>query len=251
MGLTSNYTLLSNTLGGIIGLVFNALPGSVGNLNATADEDTKYRFFKTLNLLNFWLFGWGAIGIAFVSSDFVAFLFGSEYVLSAEIPLIIAINSYTIGMLQASYTYKNTLGLFRYGQYLLFLTGLINLGLDILLGNIWGTFGILLATLIARMCTNLWYEPYAVFKYGLNKNPMLYFLQYCRYAIILLFTGSICWGLCSLCHFSLVINVVVKILICSVIPNAIFALVSRNREEFIYLMEVVKSIINKYITRKG
>ena len=100
-------------------------------------------------------------------------------------------------MLQASYTYKNTLGLFRYGQYLLFLTGLINLGLDILLGNIWGTFGILLATLIARMCTNLWYEPYAVFKYGLNKNPMLYFLQYCRYAIILLFTGAICWGLCN------------------------------------------------------
>ena len=198
VGLTSNYTLLSGTLGGIIGLVFNALPGSVGNLNATADKDTQYRFFKTLNLLNFWLFGWGAIGIAFVSSDLVAFLFGSEYVLSAEIPLIIAINSYTIGMLQASYTYKNTLGLFRYGQYLLFLTGLINLGLDILLGNIWGTFGILLATLIARMCTNLWYEPYAVFKYGLNKNPMLYFLQYCRYAIILLFTGSICWGLCSL-----------------------------------------------------
>ena len=27
VGLTSNYTLLSNTLGGIIGLVFNALPG--------------------------------------------------------------------------------------------------------------------------------------------------------------------------------------------------------------------------------
>lgn len=251
VGLTSNYTLLSGTLGGIIGLVFNALPGSVGNLNATADKDTQYRFFKTLNLLNFWLFGWGAIGIAFVSSDLVAFLFGSEYVLSAEIPLIIAINSYTIGMLQASYTYKSTLGLFRYGQYLLFLTGLINLGLDIFLGKIWGTFGILLATLIARMCTNLWYEPYAVFKYGLNKNPMLYFLQYCRYATILLFTGAICWVLCSLCHFSLIVNVVVKIFICSVIPNAIFTLVSRNREEFIYLMEVVKRIINKYITRKG
>ena len=194
VGLTSNYTLLSGTLGGIIGLVFNALPGSVGNLNATADKDTQYRFFKTLNLLNFWLFGWGAIGIAFVSSDLVAFLFGSEYVLSAEIPLIIAINSYTIGMLQASYTYKSTLGLFRYGQYLLFLTGLINLGLDIFLGKIWGTFGILLATLIARMCTNLWYEPYAVFKYGLNKNPMLYFLQYCRYATILLIYWSYMLG---------------------------------------------------------
>lgn len=61
VGFASNYILLSSTLGGIIGLVFNALPGSIGNLNASVDEESRYKFFNVLNLMNFWLFGWGLL----------------------------------------------------------------------------------------------------------------------------------------------------------------------------------------------
>ena len=157
--------------------LFNALTGSVGNLNASSDLATRYHFFKVLNLANFWLFGWAAIGMAFVSGDMVELFYGIDYVLPMRIPLILAINLYTIGMLHASYTYKSTLGLFRYGQYLLFLTGIINLVLDVILGRIYGVFGIYSATLIARLCTNLWYEPYAVYRYGLKKNPLLYLVR--------------------------------------------------------------------------
>lgn len=243
VGLSSNYTLLSSTVGKIIGLVFNALPGSIGNLNASEDESARYRFFNVLSLMNFWLFGWGAIGIALVSGDLVKWLFGAEYVLPMRIPIIIAINSYTIGMLQASYTYKSTLGLFRYGQYLLFFTGIINLALDVVLGRKFGVFGIYLATLIARTCTNLWYEPYAVYRYGLKKNPMLYWARYVKNAAILLFAGGTCWSLCSLCHFSAMGNAVVKFAICVVVPNALFWVCFRKSEEYSYLQSAFKRIL--------
>ena len=243
VGFASNYTLLSSTVGSIIGLVFNALPGSIGNLNASEDEETSYRFFNVLSLMNFWLFGWGAIGIALVSGDLVKLLFGPEYVLPMEIPLIIAINSYTIGMLQASYTYKSTLGLFRYGQYLLFFTGIINLVLDVILGRKFGIFGIYLATLIARMCTNLWYEPYAVYRYGLKKNPLLYWIRYIKNALILLFTGGICWCLCSLCNFSDIGNVLAKFLICVIVPNSMFILFFCKSDEFAYLKDLFFRVI--------
>lgn len=239
VGYASNYTLLSSTVGSIIGLVFNALPGSIGNLNATADDEGRYRFFKVLNLMNFWLFGWGAIGIAFVSTDLVKWFYGAEYVMPAYIPLIIAVNSYSIGMLQACYTYKSTLGLFRHGQYLLFFTGIINLLLDLVFGKIWGVFGIYLATFVARLCSNLWYEPYAVYRYGLKKKPILYLKRYAVFTMIILVTGTICWFLCNLCHFSVATNVVVKIFICTVVPNATFWLIFRKSEEFTYLKSTV------------
>ena len=250
VGYASNYTLLSSTLGGIIGQVFNALPGSVGNLNATADEEGRYKFFKVLNLTNFWLFGWGAIGIALVSSDLVKLLYGAEYVLPVKIPLIIAINSFTIGMLQASYTYKSTLGLFRYGQYLLFFTGIINLFLDVVFGRIWGVFGIYLATLVARLCTNLWYEPYAVYRYGLKKNPILYFIRYFYFCFVLGIAGGICWGFCNMCNFSAVGNVLAKVIICSIIPNGVFVFFFRKTEEFSYLKGSAKKIFQKFRRRK-
>lgn len=245
VGYVSNYTLLSSTLGGIIGLVFNALPGSIGNLNASTDAERRYRFFNVLNLTNFWLFGWGAIGMVFVSGDLVKLFYGAEYVLPMKIPLIIALNSYTIGMIQACYVYKSTLGLFRYGQYLLFYTGIINIVLDIIFGKYWGIFGIYVATLFARIVTNLWYEPYAVYRYGLKKSPVLYLIRYIRYMLILGLTGVVCWRFCRWCDFSVLGNVVVKIIICSIFPNAIFIVAFRKTEEFLYLKASAKRICSK------
>lgn len=245
VGYTSNYILLSSTVGALIGQVFNALPGSVGNLNATADEEGRYRFFKVLNLANFWLFGWGAIGIALCSSDLVKLFFGEAFVLPMRIPMIIAINSFTIGMLQACYTYKSTLGLFKYGQYLLFFTGIINLVFDIILGKLWGIFGIYVATLIARVCTNLWYEPYAVYRYGLKRSPVLYFKRYCVYVSVILIGGCLSWFICNLCVFSIIGNVVTKLIICTIIPNTVFVLAFRKTDEFDYLKKSAERIACK------
>lgn len=247
VGFASNYTLFSQTLDSLITPLFNALTGSVGNLNASADEDTRYRIFKTLNLANFWFYGWAAIGMAFVSGDLVALFYGAQYQLPARIPLILAVNLYTIGMLHASYTYKSTLGLFRYGQYLLFLTGIINLILDVILGRLLGVFGIYLATLIARLCTNLWYEPYAVYRYGLKKNPALYLVRYLKFLIILTIAGGLCWLTCNLCAFSPVANVIVKVAICTIIPNGVFIIAFHKTDEFLYLKGRAKQIGSKVL----
>ena len=250
VGFASNYTLFSSTLNQLITQLFNGLTGSVGNLNASTDEDTRYHFFKALNLANFWLYGWAAIGIAVVSGDLVSLFYGSEYVMEMKIPIILALNFYSIGMLHAVYTYKSTLGLFRYGQYLLFLTGIINLIFDVVLGRLWGTFGIYLATMIARVITNLWYEPYAVYRYGLKKSPILYIKRYLTFAIILFFTVGVCYLLCSFCHFPIVGNVIVKMLICSIMPNTVFYLCFRRTSEFEYLSGSMKRILEKVIFRK-
>ncbi|MBE6937877.1 MAG: sugar translocase [Ruminococcaceae bacterium] len=250
VGLASNYVIFSKTLDSLVTPLFNALTGSVGNLNATTDDETKYRFFKTLNLANFWFYGWASIGMAFVSGDLVKLFYGEQYQLSFDIPLILAINLYTIGMLHAPYTYKSTLGLFRYGQYLLILTGIINLILDVILGKLFGMFGVYLSTLIARMCTNLWYEPYAVYRYGLKKKPVLYFIRYLFFLLVLVLAGGICWLGCGLCHFAGIGNIVCKFLICSVVPNGVFLLFFGRTEEFRYLKNRVIHFFMSYIHKK-
>lgn len=245
VGLTSNYQLFSTTLNAFVQQTFNALTGSVGNLNATSDEKKRYSFFNALNLANFWLYGWGAIGIAFVSEDLVSLFYGPDYVMSLEIPIILAINFYMIGMQQAVYTYKNTLGLFKYGQYILVFTATINLILDIMLGKILGVFGIYLATAIARLLTNTWYEPWAVYKYGLKVHPIKYFTRYIGFALVLVVTGIICWYLCSFIKYPILITVLLKIVICTIVPNGIFILIYRNTDEFQYLRRKLFDICSK------
>lgn len=243
VGFASNYVLFSKTLDMLITQVFSALTGSVGNLIASSDKERQYDFFKVLNLANFWLYGWAAIGMAFVSSDLVSLFYGKQYVMNLSVPIILALNFYSIGMIHASYTYKSTMGLFRYGQYILIFTGILNLILDIVLGQLWGVVGIYCATLIARMLTNLWYEPYAVYRYGLKRNPILYFARQLLFTAVLGITGVCCWWICSLCRFSTVGNILIKMLICSVVPNFMFVLSFYKLPECQYLFDSVNRIL--------
>lgn len=249
VGVVSNYVILTNTLSSLTSQLFNSLTASVGNLNAIENDEKKYSFFQILNLSNFWIFGWGAIGIAFVSGDIVRLCFGEEYVLGISIPLVLAINFYIVGMQNAVYAYKNTMGLFRYGQYLLLLTAAINLVLDIVLGNTMGILGIYLATAIARIATNAWYEPYAVFRYGLKVSPFRYLRKYFEYIGVLVVTGGICYYLCSLCQFQVVINVIIKFIICSIVPNCIFFACYHKSEEGQYLIGTAKRFTMKLINK--
>ena len=243
VGLASNYTLLSGNLTSLLNLIFNGISASVGNHNALETTEHKYSLFQSINLANFWLFGWAAIGIFVCSTDLVHLLFGESYRLPVEIPLIIAINFYMVGMQNAVWTYKNTMGIFRQGRYLLFFTAAINLVMSIWLGKLWGLFGILLATAISRLFTNTWYDPYAIHKYGFERSVLPYYLRYLVYTLICVATGGVCFSLCSLLSFSLVINVILKIVICSVIPNLVFLLCFFRRPEFKYLWSFVQKVL--------
>lgn len=247
VGLSSNYTLLSGTLTSLINLIFNGITASVGNLNAIESKEKKMAMFNVINLANFWMFGWAAIGIFGVSSDMVHLLFGERYVLPISIPFVIALNFYMVGMQSAVWTYKNTMGLFRQGRYLLIVTAAINLVCSIWLGKIWGLFGILLATAISRALTNTWYDPYAVFKYGLGESVVPYFKKYGQFAVILAITGAICFAICSLVHLPILASVIVKFVICTVIPNGVFILCFHKKEEFSYLKNAFVRVFQKVL----
>lgn len=245
VGLSSNYTLLSTTINSLLNQLFSGITASVGNMNAIESKEKKMDMFYAINLANFWLFGWSAIGIFVCSTDMVHLMFGQNYILPITIPFVIALNFYMVGMQNAVWTYKNTMGLFRPGRYLLILTAIINLVCSIWLGKVWGLFGILFATAISRAFTNTWYDPYAVFKYGFGEKASLYFFRYLHYAIILVLTGGICYWSCSFVRLSLLATVVVKFLICCIIPNVVFLLCFYRKKEFLIIREFSQRVVNK------
>ena len=244
-GIASNYILLSDTLTSLVNQIFSSMTASIGNLNAGDDNEKKHTFFQTLSFSNFWLYSWAAIGITFVSTDLVHLCFGKEYILDPLIPFVLGLNLYISGLNNSVYTYKSTLGLFRYGQYLLLFTALINLVLDFVLGKAWGLFGIYFATLVARLTTNAWFEPYVIYKHGFHKSAWIYFRTYLKYGIVFGFVLGLCYVACGLCKFHLVGNVIAKVLICTVIPHLIYWVCFRKTAEFGYLMELVLRILKK------
>lgn len=244
-GIASNYTLLVNTLNSLLSQVFNGLTASIGNHNATESTEKRYQLFSFLNMMNFWIFGWAALGIIFCSSDLVQLCFGKEYVLSNDIPLILAINFYTSGVTNTVGTYKHTLGLFHYGRFIQLFTGLLNIILSIILGNEWGLSGILAATVIARGCTHLWYTPFVVYRYGFKKKVRDYWGKYAKYTSLHLLAACVTALLFKFVSGTFIVQVVLKIVICSVVVNGVFALCLHRTQEFLKLKQFIFALGRK------
>lgn len=241
-GITSNYTLLVNTLNSLLNQVFNGLTASVGNHNATESNEKKFEMFSFLNLMNFWIFGWAALGIIFCSNDLVRLCFGDEYVLSIDIPLVMALNFYTVGLQNAIWTYKQTMGLFHYGRFLQIITAVLNIIFSVILGYKWGVFGILFATFLARLLTNLWYDPYAVFVHGFSKSPVLYVVKYIHYLVTLGIAAAVCFILLTPIHMPIFVQSIIKIILCSIICNIVFYVMFRRTQEFSKFKEIIKNV---------
>lgn len=249
VGAASNYTLFSGTLSTLTNQIFSSMTASVGNFNALNDQEEQYSFFKKLQLANFMIFGWATIGIMFVSSDLVELCFGENYVLPISIPFVLALNFYLVTMQSAVRTFRATLGLFRYGQYTLVFTAAINLICSMWFGKLWGLFGIYFATAVARMLTITWYFPYAVFTHGFHRKPMDYFFIYLKYLVILFMDSLVCFVICRSIHCPMLLQVILKMIICSAVPNVLLFAVCGKTEEYRYVLSKLKALIGALLNR--
>lgn len=245
VGLSSNYTMLIGIINTILNQIFNGITASVGNLNAKESKEKKLEFFDIMNFANFWLFGFCSICIIVLINDVIRVWIGDKFILSSNISVILAINFYMVGMQNAVGTFKNTLGLFRYGRYVLLITAAINLFLSIVLGKKFGLFGILLATAIARMFTNIWYDPYAVYKYGLDIKWSLYFKKYFKFLFILMITLVFSHYICSFISVDSLIDLLIKTSLCIIASNLIFFIMFRRTKEFLYFKQLTISLLKR------
>ena len=200
---------------------------------------------NTLNLANFWIYGWVFVGIIALANDVIAFCFGTKYIMNEAIPIILAINFYMLGMQNIVGIYKSTMGLFKYGQYILLSTAVLNLIGDVILGKQYGILGIFVATAVARLFTNTWYEPYVIYKHGFKRKFKEYILKYTWFAISLVIATMATYMLCQMVKMTLFIQIIVKGIICILVPNLIFIVMMHRMPEFKALLELVQRVVQK------
>ena len=139
--------------------------------------------------------------------------------------------------------YRDATGMFKQTKFVFLATALINLILSIALGKIWGLLGILLATLIARLCTNFWYEPFIIYKYYFNKKSKGYFLEQ---IIRIIFIAALV-GMYNLLFSLIPLNIwtfILESVTCGIMTIVGMWLYIRKKEEYRYIYNnLIKNIL--------
>lgn len=230
VGFYSNYSMIIMEINILMQLFFSAFQSSIGNLGAVESADKQYEVYKTISLISFVMNSIISIVLSVIIQDSIKFLYTDHYLLGNEIVWVCIFNFYIYNMLQPIYCFRNTIGLFKQTKTIMLYTSLVNLVLSVILGKFMGLFGILFATGIARVVTNLWYEPLKLFKIYFKKPvKYYYFTQIVLVLTTVLTAGAVLMCTNKICIGNLFIQILIKAIIAGGIPAVVYLLLFKKK----------------------
>lgn len=246
VGLYSNYSLIITSVENIISNIFTSTLASIGNYNIDNTEKEKYKLFKILDMISYWIYGCLSIIFGIIINNFIEIWIGKSYILGIEIIIICIVNFYLRGMLYPVLCFRNTTTLFKKTKYIMFFTAMINIILSIYLGLKMGLVGILIATALSRVLTNIWYEPKILFKEYFNESVSKYYIKKIVQIIGLIFIYSIIYLICQniIIVNNAIMTLILRTIIILLISNVYFILVFYRKEEFRAIYNIVINTIN-------
>ena len=249
VGLYSNYNMIIGQLNGLITNVLYGIGSSVGNLIAIEEKEKVYEIFNIIYFISFWIYSVCSIALYNLIEPFIDWAFGKGLLLDKLTLIILLINFYLTGLRVVVNIFKSKAGIFAPDKYVPLIEAIINLVSSLVLVKVMGLAGIFLGTTISTICLPFWIQAKLVYRNVFNKSVIEYFKKYFFYIILTLIAGGVT-TLATSCikQFTGFEELVIKGLICCVIPNFLFILVFYKTEEFRYLIDVIKNLLNEINT---
>ena len=184
VGLYSNYLIVVNAIQGFISTITLSLISGIGNLSALGNKERQHDIFFMMLLFYHFIAITGGAGFFILFNDLITIWLGKEYLLSQATVFAIALSFYQTNSVSPIWMFREANGLFKEVKYLLLTTAFCNIVLSITLGYIWGTFGILIATSISRIITQVWYEPKILFNNVFGCTTKKYWKKQAKYFLL-------------------------------------------------------------------
>ena len=159
----------------------------------------KKEIFDELYLLTFWIYSFLCIGLMVMLSPLVEVWLGKEYIIDQPTVIALVLIVYVSGLNFPYYTFRVTSGLFEPMKYNYVYFAFSNIMFSILLGQIWGLFGVYLATTVSRLITAEFKEGIIVYTKVLKMPIGKYFFRY-------FFSMGLVFALYALC--SSIVNLI-------------------------------------------
>ncbi len=244
VGLYSNYLMIFSGVQMFFSVVTTALISGVGNLSANENKERIYQLFNFLSFIYQFVAAFVGTALFFLYNDFITVWLGEAYLLDELTVFAIAFSFYLTNAISPIWMYREANGLFNEVKYLFLIMAGLNIVFSVVLGFFWGTFGILLATSLARIVSQVWYEPRVLFRKLFNTTAKTYFIKQVTYVLISLLCIGFCYVITVLLPHSILFFFIKGILFFLVFLG-VFWIFIRKSNEINELKLALKKIFKK------
>lgn len=250
LGKYHNYQTLILMVSGFVGILFNSLVPSIGNLQAEALKEQKKKVFDTVYFIGFFIYGVCTVCYVCVAHPFVRLWIGEENVLYDHgLLAVISLNFLTEGLCSAVNVFRSGCGLFYEGRYRPLFTVVLNVCLSLLFGHYWGITGILMATINSRLLTTWWFDAYIVFKHIFVQKVYGYLAVYLLNVAIVCLLGLLAFLLCSFINLGGWVQIIVNLGVAFVVSAAGIMVFSFRSRGFAFAVSYIKIWLGKLFRR--
>ncbi len=251
-GVLGNYNLITTQIYSFVLTLFSATSASVGNLAATSDEKHQYKIFRQMLFICFWLYCFCVTSLWTLLNPFMYIWQDGRYMFSGYIVALLVIEFYIRGMLSPVTQFRTSNGLFVQGKYRPVIMAIINIVTSIILAKWIGIAGIFLGTIISRATTQLWYDPWLIFRKVFHINVWEYFKTYILYGSVTVVCCILTSTLLNvICPQQGIFKLLVGAVLCTIIPNITIIGIFHKTESFTSTVNILKGMLkNKLFLRK-
>lgn len=250
VGKYSNYLLITNALNLVFSQIFTAIIASVGNLGMETNEKHVYSVFNTIFFAGYWLVSFCSCCLFVLFNPFINIWVGANYTFNLWIVTVIVLNFYIYQIRRPVLTFRDALGIYWFDRYVPIIESILNLSVSIFLVQKIGIAGALLGTIISSVMTNVWVEPLMLFRHGLKKEVIFYYIKFVLYLIVSIFnifvTFCLVTGVTSFIKNDIV-AFIIMLFLTIIIYNLIFILLFRKFTDF---KKVEKMMIKVFFSFK-
>ena len=251
-GILGNYNLITGQIYSFVMVLFSATSASIGNLAATSDKSHQYKIFRQMLFICFWLYCFCVTSLWTLLNPFMYIWQSGRHMFGGYVVALLVIEFYIRGMLSPVTQFRTSNGLFVQGKYRPVIMAIINIVTSIILAKWIGISGIFLGTIISRATTQLWYDPWLVYRKVFNITVLEYFKTYFVYGFVTVascfLTSSMLNVICPQYGFA---KLLVGAVLCAVVPNVAIIGLFHNTEAYIETINIVKGLLKNKVFARG
>ena len=240
LAIYQNYFYILNSVRNIITVALKACVAGIGNSIIVESKEKNLNDLKKLTFIVCWISGWCVCCFLGLYQPFMEIWMGKELMLGFGAVICFAVYFFIMEINQLLSIYKEAAGIWHEDRFRPLTTAGVNLALNLILVNFWGLYGIILSTVISTMFIGLPWLLHNLFTVIFDKTDLKPYLKKLgEYVVITLLVACFCAGICSIISFGKWPTLLLRLIICCIVPNVIYFIIYLRKKEFIETLNLI------------
>lgn len=235
-----NYYFILTSIIGLVTIIFQSCTAGIGNSVIVETIDKNFNDLKKFTFLVAWIAGFCTCCFLCLYQPFMEIWVGKDLMLDFSAVVCFCIYYFVFEINQLLNTYKDAAGIWHEDRFRPLVTALVNLGLNLIMVQVWGIYGIILSTALSMLMVGMPWLIHNLFTKLFNDKQLLKYLKRLgQYAFIVLTSCVICYLVCITFRLGKWGTLIVRAVICCIVPNVVYLICFYRFPEFQQCLQLV------------